>query len=539
MKIRQVIGQVLSRGCGIELADAVKSARYKELVNQEKALSKRSPASSDMGIALRSGHLLMGRLFNTQSERGAIATAKASKGALKKGKLRALTRFVGEQLIAAAKDCFDNEIRELMARWNNSDATVQIEVLRSLFFTLVSDSQQSQGTSSFEKMRTDMARHWEANSYDAKKVLPKEFGIWNKKSCIANCQGKSQLLVAFARSVKANAMAVHPIIQAGDVVKGWRANIRRKIVEDISARGLACPADFSESICASDVVETTASNMASFHVCIAIELCDGRWVMMDPHAFNWGIFSDKWKLAEKFAQLRKYAPVLPGLNLLGFDHEVMEKKRLEVETQTDQILERSGELQKMIAGCKNILDLIDVMTENWVEMQYLMKGLAPDSKLDLSSPDIRRMAAMQVVAGGDMSIDSLTGKFLDPRFLEVSKGSILTAYHAIAINLVREHVATSGDFVHPECEFALPEYSAAISAINSVLEKSSAETNRFFLEHSFDQVSLRNALLDITMFVHRENPDEELAYAAADTLRMLPMLHPIAKRSLSMIRKKQ
>jgi hypothetical protein len=91
--------------CGSSLEKALLSQNYSNLLKKEWQTSATN-FDSDKGIALKAGHLTMGRLFNTLPERQAIEIAKSNNSETSYfPQERALIHLCGKLIVEAATDC--------------------------------------------------------------------------------------------------------------------------------------------------------------------------------------------------------------------------------------------------------------------------------------------------------------------------------------------------------------------------------------------------------------------------------------------------
>ena len=121
----------------------------------------------------------------------------------------------------------------------------------------------------------------------------------------------------------------------------------------------------------------------------------------------------------------------------------------------------------------------------------------------------------------------------DRDFMTKRRHSILTAYHCVAMNEYKNQWTDDGTLIHPECEFANAEYSIAVSAINSLLDYYDPAVNRFFLDYSFDQTSMYNALGELMAFRWSGERDVEIGLAAARSLKALPIRHALCTKRMT------
>jgi hypothetical protein len=536
--IIRAIERVFSEGCGLRMADAIQSPRFKALRDETENLFESFGPRTDKGTALRAGHLTMGRLMNTFSEREALKKARRTESQFGHGvEMRPLIQLLGEEMMKAAEGCLTEEIKEMAIAWRKANAGHQLEISKSLFETLISSVQVKHIDEevTWEVARRNMWNDFENNRHDDAKVLPKQYGLWNKDSCVANCQGKTQMLAAFAKLAGAEAMVVSPTVSARYVLEKTRRLVVDEILSgDIEERAIRFPdAKFSESMEAYRFMSNFNKSVLGecFHVCIALRVRNGDWVMVDPHALDWGVFPKGWELEKVFKILRKYGKVLPGLQITAHDHRNGQR---ELEKSIDSIkslLERSRKLEKSIGGNFSPDHVAKVLIETG-ELDFLHSHLVNDK--DKAIPDeFKEVYAMSLFLHTDpFSFDSglLYNMLTDPDFMEKKVGSLLTVYHYLAINSLRDQLNMGGKLLHPVCEFGLPEYYIAISAINSLCDRETGAENRFFMDYAYDQMILHNGLLEGRAIFRQSDP--EVARAAAETLRALPFLHSQTKKLL-------
>jgi hypothetical protein len=283
-------------GCKRTLESVLNSKRFEEEKARAEALSQLDP-NSDLGIAHRVGALTMTELFNKSPEGLALKTAKKRPNISQiDPDMFALTRCLGEELIREAGNCLTEEMLEKAEEWRNSPARRQIEISHWLMKELQSKSQgqigESAGEATFEKLFASRSRRIaEVLDNSPNPVLPTLYGKWDKENNPANCQGKSQMVMAFAQKAGARCLAIHPAIQYQDVANRFIADLIQKIRNDLSERnlfgvdagvdeGTAC----SLQECMFDAMDYT------FHIGCAIELSNGQWVILDPHGRSWGPF---------------------------------------------------------------------------------------------------------------------------------------------------------------------------------------------------------------------------------------------------------
>jgi hypothetical protein len=526
VKMLEVINWVLEK-CRWSLEKATSSKRFAELILKEAKINA-IDAKSDEGIARNVGHLVMGKLLNIMPEKFAILAAKKYDCQTSfSTEERALIRFCGEAIVEGAKECLPEEVVQMAERWKIVSAEEQLEIAHQLYLSFRSENQETHGTLStqgvMEKIRE---RNHKDRMYDDLGYLPGLYGKWDREKCWANCQGKMQMLVAFARLAGAETIVVHPLAHARDMMYDARTRARGMIYADLRARNLedGCE-EFAESMSASFLEDLTQRD--SFHVGMGIRLCDESWVMIDPHGLCWGKFSPAWNLDQTLAILKKYGEALPGLTMSasdGGDAQRLLEKKYEI---VQDMIERSRKMEKLFGDrVKGLADLIDVLFES--EDFELLLRMDQEEKgreiVDLSNPDLKKYFVMAIVMGGQDKIWDVASA-IDPDFLKKRIRMWLTFYHANAINLFLNLETDAGKMIHPVADITVDaEWSIAVSAINSAsfrVGRRGIEAEQFFTRNSFDQTTLANAASD--RFT-------ELGKAARETLRALPILHPISAR---------
>lgn len=535
MEIINAIGKVLALGCGTSLSKVLRSKRYEVLSEANKTIGVRHDANSDTGIALRAGHMEFGRLINTVGEQMALIGAKGMHPNLGLGiELRPLVQITGERIIRAATRCLTPDIKDMAKQWHGSTADKQVEICQALYHHLRSTSQDSKGDLTMEVLIQSMESHEQSNAHEVKKVLPKQYGMWNPDSCVANCQGKTQMLIAFARLVRARVVVAHPLKHAGKVINSIRRHIYEKIVADISKRGLThLDKPFAESLHAGHIDLLRRAADEYFHVCACIQVADGRWVLIDPHGLNFGVMGEEWNMPQIVERLDRYGEVLPGLHLLATDKGRHERLVKIAEKSTDELIARSVKLEQHLATASNPIELVDALISSG-EIRFIIESFSnhDQATLDkaLADPEYVHMAAMSFVLGENMWDPFQI--MMDKDFMKKRMHCLVTTHHCVAMNVLNHQWNDDGELIHPECEFTHPEYSVAISAINSLIDHYGPEVNRFFMDYSFDQTSLFNALRG-TMSRWSDEESIMIGKAAAKSLRALPVQHPLCRWRLS------
>ncbi len=529
------IGKVLALGCGTTLQEVFRSKRYATLQMVNKSLGLCHPSSTDEGVALRAGHLEFGRLINTVGEQQALVGAKGITPTFGTDtELRPLIQATGEHIIRAAGKCLSPDIENMSKQWQGSTADQQVDICRALYHSLRSTSQDSKDELTMEVLRKSMELHQISNRHEVRKVLPMQYGMWNADSCVANCQGKTQMLIAFARLAKARVIVPHPLKHAGKVLNTIRQNVYEKVVRDIAQRNIThLDEPFAESLRAGRIDLFRRAADEYFHVCACIQVADGRWVLIDPHGLNFGVMGEEWNMPEIVERLDRYSKVLPGLHLLATDKGRHERLMEMADKRADELIARSVKLEQHLTHASNPIELIDALISSG-EIRFMIESFSRHDQetLDkvLNDPEYVRFVATTFIFGENMWDPFRV--MTDKDFMKKRLHSIITSHHCVAMNELNHQWSEDGMLIHPECEFANPEYSVAISAINSLVDHYGPEVNRFFMDYSFDQTSMFNALRGVTS---RWSNYEEIiiGMAAAKSLRALPVQHPLCKQRLS------
>ncbi len=524
--------------CGSSLQQGLKSSRFSNLLKKEERIAT-IKTDTDQGIAYQAGHLVMGTLLAHLPEKLAIEQGGKSIGVIGSScEERALIHLCGEKILATAKKCLSIKVRKLAELWKSASADEQLHIVQDLYFEFRTESQNSKGELSMEAVNDSLVRSQGRRTQDELAYLPGLYRAWNKQTSPANCQGKTQMLLAFAKLAGAEAVVLHPIEHAKDYVTQKRREIKKAVEEDFITRGLESGCQiFAGSLSASHIDDQMRDKDAEcFHVGLALKLTDGRWVMLDPHGLSWGLIPKEWRMESAITMLQKYRDVLPGLTVIAGNRDTNKALVDSLVSQAQDLLERSRKMGERIkVEVRFIPDLIDVICES-EDFDILMRLNAEQEGnplLDFSNPELRKYAVMLLVMGGQEVVFDLN-QMLDPNLLEKRIKVWLTFYHACAMNLFLNRETDQGLLIHPICEVsASAEWSVAISAINSArfdrrdLEN---ENETFFVRNSFDQTSLYNA---VGLF------DRSIGVAAEKALQSLPYKHPMCERKLQIIERRR
>lgn len=550
MDLISVIEEALRDGCGVSLSKALNSERYQQLLDREQRLASRHSRRSHRGLAYRTGHLQMGRLLNTMPEREALAQARGNVDSDDPNTdVRALVWYLGEQLITAAEACLPVEAHEMAKDWKHGNAEDQIGIAKQLYRLLRGEDidEDSKKEGNWESWSEFVRERWqEMLKHHPSRFLPKQYGKWGQGGN-PNCQGKAQMFAAFAKLATARTYTVEPLIDAGMTKDKWRGHVYRMVKDDIANRGIQhVDKSFQESFDVAALRYNFEQHDHSFHVCLSLQLRDGRWVMVDPHALSWGVLSPHYRMDQIDRMLTKYREVLPGLSLIGSDIVTEEKIFQDQLKEAELWLTRSRKMQEVIERAdKDTQAITDALAKSGdaVAIAEAFGGMDPNmlEVIKLMGEEGSQFLANLLFWQANDPLEmmgALRRLITEPDFLGKRIDSLLTAYHAIVLNIFRDQVSHAGLLVHPVCEFRNAEYDLALAAINSIRTDSSPAGTRFFLDHQFSQISLSNALHELELFrgfgatVSHER-DRSLGVAAARALRALPVRHPICDQKLS------
>lgn len=533
--LKKAFTTAFEEGCGIPFEKAVRSARYCALRKDARSLFLRLSPATDEGIALRAGHLAMGELFNCLPEAAAIARARTVEPVIKPSiKYRPLIQYLGEELVTAARRCLPENVRAWAEEWRTASIERQIEISRSLYFLFSAENRKNQN----EEIHTDnlqaiMQKELHKAKDTVQAVLPNQYGPWSSDNHAANCQGYHQMLAAFGRLAGAAVMVVDPIRSARDVVESWRMEVIGILLKDIREH-VSCPdSSMMDSFGAEKILHFYRSLHHNYHVATALQLHDGRWVLLDPHALDWGIFSERYGMNETYGRLLKYAEALPGLSLIARDEELCTQLHEEMLQRVYYLLECSHEIARAINGCADLQEIVQTLATSQ-ELDRLYK-----ENLGMSISDVaeaRELAAIMLFLDDPHDAAAILRYVLKPELLEERVGSIITFYHHTAIEQLKDQYCDGGILLHPQCMCSLPEYHIALNVVNSLVgSDGSAE---FFLGYEFSEITLHNALLRETR-MQRGEESEKLAQAAACVAAALPCRHPELERMLKLRRKRE
>jgi hypothetical protein len=515
-----VFEYVFIHGCGLQLADVLRSTRFQLFEAQTLRLMEDFPADTDQGVALRAGYQVFGQLINTFPESEALRLASSIPSTFGHGReFRPLLQLLGEAIVAEATNCLTDKIKEAAEEWCSASVDRQIQICDWLYHELRSENQGELGKMLTPEMVMEKTcERLSRKDSEPANYLPKLYGPWHKENP-ANCQGKTQMLVAFARLAGARVLAVHPLEDCRQLLEKVRYAMVDEAVRDCQARNLQMDSGMAESFLAHQM-EKMQRFKQEFHLAVAIELKDGRWALLDPHGMSWGVFPEIWEVPQIAQQIEKYAQVLPGMCVSGHDHGVSAQQMEERWAVGLDQLERSRRMEdKIHQQVINMVELMDLLAESddlseFIRLTYAEQG--QDASDFIKDPLVLKTYAMLCVFGEN--VESPFEASMQPGFLETTIDSWLTTYHVNAVNLFLDQLTESGQLLHPVCDFALPEYSLAVGAINSASLDINVREDRFFPDYSWDQTTLHNAIV--------QRGDWELARVARKTAASLRFVHP-------------
>ncbi|MCB0323962.1 MAG: hypothetical protein KDD69_10325 [Bdellovibrionales bacterium] len=518
--MEEAIRIALEVGCGSSLQKVRRSKRYKTVRRRIEDAARHFPADSDCGVAFRVGNPRMGILLNTLPEPKALEQARSLVPADPPDPdLLALTTCLGSHLVRAAGQCLPDEITELAARWQNSSADEQIQIVSQLYFALRSDSQESSGCLTVERV-LEKAEQERRRRYDPDvrtPVLPRLYGKWDSADNPANCQGKTQMITAFGRLAGTRVLSVSPLTHSRSQLDESRRHLLHRARNELRRRDLdTVDPLFAESLQAAHL-EGAISVESGFHVGAALELKDKRWVMLDPHGLVWGVVPDVLDLGAVYNMLKKYRHALPGLTMIRDDANHSTQVIQERLALAEDLISRSHAFEEQLDQAEADLPTLIRLFEASNDIDLLW-GCSDGDPQALQDPAQRKVIAHLLILGPDEegSLMPNIGRILDPLGYSRCRKSILSYYYAAALNLVLDQLNEAGQIIHPIAEYALPEFDLATSVLNDLHESADGRPRDegFFIRNVFRQMTFARAL---------HNPQHVIA--ASQVLCRLPFLH--------------
>ena len=534
--IRRAVELVLEQGCAVKLADVFAGAPFRELCAEQERIFRET---GDRGVAARAGHLLLVKLFNTMPEEQALALASGEQaGSGFDPVARSLFFSIGRALRRAAGECLPKEARDIAVRWRAASPAEQIELAGELFQIFLSDSSKAKGDLNWRGVAESARSQALANQGSLDKILPLVYGPWRSSDNRANCQGKFQMLAAFADLAGTACLCSHPVVDANSHLTDWRIAVRERVARDIAERGLIPPDDFKESLEASKFDSARRQADRFHHMAPVLRLADGRWILIDPHCVTWGVLSERWGFDRIVNLLGKYEKALPGLCLQGMDAGMAPALEARFAAGTTEMLDRSQQLEKKLHGCTDLLQAAEILTSTG-EGRFIINAMRSESEGGAPSdlpPEFVQIASVAVLCGSIFPEVGEIWRFSrDPEYRKTRLDSVLTTYHCIAANQVCNESTTFGKgLIHPVMGFSNAIYSMGVAAVNyAVVERGghSPATARFFVENCADDVALHNLLHGpLGRFCHKVEWD--LFERARQTTIALPHRHPLLNELL-------
>lgn len=530
MNIQELFEYILTEGCGVTLASIMQSRKYKSLLNKQENLFVKYPATTDEGALLRVGHLIGGKLLNCYSENEAVQKTNSISSKYGHGiEMRALITATGDAIIQAAKKNLPEEALAIASKWKSASADEQITLTHELYHLFTTEDQRKKSEVQSSNLwrliqESDQMKDQQRGPIS---VLPKKYGKWNRQNNVANCQGKTQLLVAFAQIVGAPVMIMAPNVIARDTLDTVKTQMAQRIEKDITDRNIAFPdPQFMDSLQSGMIKNMFQEGRdRSFHVCPVIQVKDGRWVVIDSNSLNWGILGSEWNIDSVYSQLIKYGEVLPGLSIGAADYKQHKEAIRMIIEKVDAYLLRSKEMQVLLDSTDDLMTTVEAFADS-AEFVRLIEEVFEGSIPVNADRIIKINLAIDILYG---SSDDLLDRVLDdPDFLQKKKDCLLTCYHCLALDSVNDSYNDNGHIIHPEAHFSVNAgYDIALSALNSVgLDHEVQGLTNFIADYCFCQTTLHNAMIG-------RNSPHDLKLAATQVLEQLPYTHQLSKRFLS------
>jgi hypothetical protein len=524
------------RGCGTPIQSVLASPEYGNALDQEKALENQS-RKTDTGIAWNAGIMKMNQLFNQLPESLVVEEAKGLlEGPRPAAEIRAMTRILGSFLIESASSCLTEVMKTMAEKWKTSSSNEQVQICTKLMHDLQSEGQGKVGyeaeDATLEKLATKQERAWNIWRQGREAVLPGLYGNWNPKTNPANCQGKSQMVVAFARLAGAIAVAIHPSLHARTSARKSMNRITHQIRDDLIRRDLLeVDSGVMEGIYCSLSENQLDILTESYHVGVAIELSNGKWFMVDPHGRSHGLVPESFSISSVYRHLKKYHDVLPELCIQEHDNGELMAQLAEFEKRAEYFLERSRKVEEELKDVQSLMELVDYI-EGSSDLDMLADFLGITETGWLASEN-RKMLVMSIVVNTENLWDIHLKMFEvmhDKAFLENRKKSWMTVFHAAAFSpLVK--TANTASFVHPVVDVGSAEWHLAVAALNTISidlfpDFRDRENGTLFASFSADQTTLFNVLAG------SRQTYSELAKAAHQTLASYRIRYPLSERFL-------
>jgi hypothetical protein len=529
MNIEELFEFALTQGCGVNLTSFKRSKIYTSLLKKQETLLIRYPADTDEGKMLRAGHLVSGTLLNCFSEDRALSEASTTYSKYGHGvEMRAMIGGLGKALITAAKKNLPDEAHVIAKQWKSATADEQVELTKQLYYLFQTEGQQQKTIMSSKNLFSEFRRKIEMRSTQEgfNSVMPAGYGKWNKNDNRANCQGKTQMILAFAEMVGAKALMMSPNRTARDVLDELKQKKAAEIKQDIDGRSIAFPdPEFMDSLDAGILIKEMEGMRDSFHVCPVIQVKDGRWIVIDSNSLNWGILSEEWDIEKISQKISKYREVLPGLSVVASAPLELERGVAKINQLFTEYLSRSKKLEELLQPLTDFIQIVEAFVDSG-EFDLLFE----EGSGQKFPPDIDKVFKINIASNMLFGpTDQLLGNFMNDleHFLQRKKDCVYTYYHCLALERINDRWNNTGVLVHPEAHFAMDNYyHVAIAALNSLgIDERVAGMSSFILDYCFCQTTLHNAMIS-------KNNDPELKMAAKEAIRKLPSKHRLSKRFL-------
>ncbi len=529
MNIKELFDFALTQGCGVNLTSFKRSKIYTSLLKNQKLLFEKYPEHTDEGKMLRAGHLVSGVLLNSYPEKQALIESSNTHSKYGHGiEMRAMIGGLGKALVTAAKKNLPDEAKQIAKEWKSATADEQVELTKKLYYLFHTEDQREKTTISSKELFAEFRRKIEIRNsrYGFDSVFPLGYGKWNKSDNRANCQGKTQMILAFAEMVGAKTVVMLPNKTARDVLDDLRQKKASEIKKDIEARSITFPdPEFMDSLEAGIRIGDLDDMMHSFHVCPVIQVRDGRWVIIDSNSLNWGILSQEWDMEEIVRKISKYRDVLPGLSVIGSAPLQLEQGVQHITDIFNGYMVRSKKMEVLLQPITDLVKIVEAFVDSG-EFDLLFEEGSGEKFPSGIDKIFKINTASDMLLGPSNSL--LNDVLNDPEhFLQKKKDCLYTYYHCLALDTINDHWNDTGIITHSEAHFGADNYHhVAIAALNSLaIDHRVAGSSSFILDYCFCQTTLHNAMVP-------EKDDPELAQAAAEAIRKLPSKHRLSKRFL-------
>lgn len=409
--------------------------------------------------------------------------------------------------------------------------------------------------------------------YPIERVLPASYGVFGQSSTVPTCLGMSIMLVAFARLTGLNTMLVSPIEASDDLHKEYKGVDATAKQEHLDVLGFECKEYRQKLHTAIQNSVHYGSRVYDFHYSVAIQVCDGRWVHLDPYMRHIGLFDDDWELQRIYDTLDKYQLVLPGLALQSSDGGSLEHR----------LIDFVEECKRAIAKAERVMQAIDEkpypsscveqhhdMGYFWIEfddtdelvwMSDLLTAL--DDAVELSTNylgqfgvDIKPRDVLSLtefffedILLGNPKIDvddvdryierllSYSDLFLlDDDFRQARIVDLILGFLRIAIDRWNAQMnEIEHTLLDPVMQFSLPEYNIALAVVSHVRCWTDNDVSgRVLLKLSSSQFYWHEAV-DLSEGYEQSDAEHHEVLSAESLLENLPHLHRACANKLRYI----